>query len=195
MEELRTKLDELTKNLINSLEEYPFESLKDILLIQILFSAICFIFKKGNLILNLILFLIAISLYIILKNKIEDEESNQKSLIYAKLSLIIFTISIANGFIFNAEEKIHNLNPNATSRGLVLIFLIDTMILLMFLLIFSNEHVKSKILEFHQAEIKNIFKKETGEEGIKPGDAVIGYSIDDGKPVVLPLNDRYLSTC
>ena len=75
--------------------------------------------------------------------------------------------------------------------SIMLVFLVDVMILLLSLVLFMSENVNEKINEFHNKSTKSLFGIEEEEE-IKPGDAVIGYTLEDNKPVILPLKDRYL---
>lgn len=192
MEDLKEKLDILLTEIRESLNKTPFKSLRIAFLIQLVLSLTFFIFKVKSFFLNLMPFLLTASVYIMTKNNIKNEKENKNSLLFAKSSFSILVLSIVNGFIFKIEKKMLSLNPNANSGGFIIILLVDIMVLSALLILFLSEFVKNKSLQFHEADIKTFFKKGGGEEEIKPGDAVIGYSIEDNKPVILPLNDRYL---
>lgn len=158
---------------------------------QIILSLTCILLKKSNLLLHLIPFSLIISMYIALKDHAKSDKDKNLSLLFAKVSTVAFLLSFANNGILNVGSKFATVNPSIMKTSVVLVFLVDIMIILLSLVVLMSENINEKINNFHNTSTKTLFGIEEEEE-IKPGDAVIGYTLEDNKPVILPLKDRYL---
>lgn len=160
-------------------------------IIQAILLATCILLKKSSLILHLIPFSLIFSMYIGLKDFAQNDSDKNLSLILTKVSFVVFILSSANNSLLNLGNKFATVNPSLMKTSIMLVFLVDIMILLLSLVLFMSETVNEKINEFHNKSTKSLFGIKEEEE-IKPGDAVIGYTLDENKPVILPLKDRYL---
>lgn len=161
------------------------------LIIQIVLFLTCIVLKSSNLILHIIPFSLILFMYITLKDYAKSEKDKNLSLTIAKISSIFMLLAVANNSILNLTNKLATTNPNATTTSTILIILVDAMISLFILAMLINDTINEKINEFHNKNTKSFMGIEEEEE-IQPGDAVIGYTLDDNKPVILPLKDRYL---
>lgn len=159
---------------------------------QIILFLTCILLKKSNLLLHLIPFSLIISMYIALKDYAKNDKDKNLSLLFTKVSLVIFLLSFLNNGILNTGSKFATINPSIVKTSTVLVFLVDIMIILLSLVVLMNENFNEKINTFHNTSTKTLFGIKEEEEEIKPGDAVIGYTLEDNKPVILPLKDRYL---
>lgn len=124
------------------------------------------------------------------KDIVKNPKEKDKSLTLLKASSVVFITAMINDFIFSALNKISN-NPEALKEILVVMILIDITVVLFAVSFLVNETISEKIKVLHDTNTKSLLQKDKEEE-IHPGDAVIGYGIEDDKPVILPLKDRYL---
>lgn len=176
---------------IKPLSEHYINILSFTAIIQIILFLTCILLKKSNIMLHVVPFSLIISMYIILKDYAKDEKHKNFSLTLAKLSSVFVLLGIANNAILNMANKLSVLNPDIMNSSVILIFLVDAMIALFVLALLVNDTINEKIIQFHNQNTKSLIGIEEEEE-IKPGDAVIGYTLDTNKPVILPLKDRYL---
>lgn len=181
----------IIEKLIKPVSEHYLQIIGVASIVQSVLFFTCIILKKSNLILHMIPFLVIASVYVMFKDYVKNDKKKNISLAIGKVSLVVFILSTANNLILNVFNKLSVVNPNVLDSSIILVFLIDIMIILFSLALFINDAVSEKISEFHNKDLRGVLGSEEEEE-IKPGDAVIGYSIDNGKPVILPLKDRYL---
>lgn len=160
-------------------------------IIQIILFLTCIILKKSSLILHLLPFSLILFMYITLKDHAKNEKEKNLSFTIAKVSTTVMILAFANNIILSIANKLVNINSNALSTSGVLIMLVDAMIALFILAMLMNDTLNEKLNEFHNRSTKSFLGMEEEEE-IMPGDAVIGYTLEDNKPVILPLKDRYL---
>lgn len=183
---------------MNNLEKYMkplsekyFTVISFTTIIQVILFLTCFILKKSSLILHIIPFSFVLFMYITLKDYAKSDKEKNISLTITKASCVIMILAFANNGILSVINKLANTNPNALSTSNILILLVDTMLILVALAAFMHNTLNEKITEFHNKSTKSFLGGEE-EEQIMPGDAVIGYTLEDNKPVILPLKDRYL---
>lgn len=176
---------------IKPLSEHYLNILSFTAIVQVILFLTCILLKKSNIMLHIVPFSLIISMYIMLKDYAEDEKHKNFSLTLAKLSSVFVLLGIANNAILNMANKLSVLNPDILNSSVILIFLVDAMIALFVLALLVNDTINEKIIQFHNQSTKSLIGIEEEEE-IKPGDAVIGYTLDTNKPVILPLKDRYL---
>lgn len=161
------------------------------LIIQIVLFLTCIVLKSSNLILHILPFSLILFMYITLKDYAKSEKDKNLSLTIAKISSIFMLLAFANNGILNLANKLAATNPNVATTSTILVMLVDAMISLFTLAMLMNDTINEKINEFHNKSTKSFMGIEEEEE-IQPGDAVIGYTLEDNKPVILPLKDRYL---
>ena len=159
---------------------------------QVILFLTCILLKRSSLILHIIPFTLIISMYVILKDHAKSDTDKNLSLLLAKVSSVLFLLGIINTGILSVANKLAAINPSIVKTSVVLIFLVDILIILVSLAALMSEPINEKINNFHNTSTKALFSGEEEEEEIKPGDAVIGYTLEDNKPVILPLKDRYL---
>lgn len=171
--------------------EHYISIIKFATITQLILFLTCILLKKSSLILHLIPFSLIISTYAILKDYAKNDSDKNLSLLLTKISFVLFLLGTTNNGILNIGSKFATINPSIMKTSVILVFLVDIMIILLSLVIFMSENINEKINNFHNTSTKSLFGIEDEEE-IKPGDAVIGYTLDKNKPVILPLKDRYL---
>lgn len=160
-------------------------------IIQVVLFFTCILLKRSSLFIHTIPFSLIIFMYITLKDSAKDDKDKDLSLLLTKLSCVVFFLSFANNGILNLGNKVSLINPSLSKASIVLVFLVDAMLILLFLMLSMSERVNEKINNFHNTNTKALLGIEEDEE-IQPGDAVIGYDVETDKPVILPLKDRYL---
>ena len=181
-------------NLIKCISEYYFSIFMSLSCIQFMACFICIILKKSTLIIHITPITILWMIYLYFKDSIDNVKEKNLSFLMLKISTIIFLIASINDGILSIFNKIAVLNPNLIKEATVVIILVDFMTILIALVALLNDTVREKMNLIHNTDTTKLLNKKSkeDEEEIKPGDAVIGYSIEDNKPVILPLKDRYL---
>lgn len=152
-----------------------------------------YLYNKSNLIINILVILIGLGFYLLVKDSVKEAKQKKIGSAIFKINILIYTLLMVNDSIINVFNEIlkdDKLNI-ATMLGM---FNFGLMIL--YIAILNHEEVKEV---FEKIEEINILAKLTGSESeeIKPGDAVLGYEVDENgkktnKPVILPLKDRFL---
>ena len=178
--------------LIKSISKYYFTIFISLTFMQIMMFITCIILKKSAIILHLTPIILLGSLYVLFKDYCKDEKEKNISFTLLKVSTITFILSALNNGILNIFNKLALKNPALAKESFMVIILIDIMVVLFAFAFLLNENISQKLKSIHETNTKDLLDKNNKEEEIKPGDAVIGYNLDDKKPVILPLKDRYL---
>ena len=146
-----------------------------------------FFFHLTNLFLNLVALFSTLILFLFFKDLV-DEKGKLVAVRSFKLSLILVLMNFSNGAMI--ETLADMVQSGRLSSGFLslCVGVMDVIILILSAIILTKPKFKEA---FDAMVAKNFFEEVLGEE-IKPGDAVIGVDVDANKPVVHPLNDRYL---
>lgn len=183
-------LENKNEKLLESISQNYFNLFLSLTNIQFVIFFVCLILKKSNSILHITPMTLLWCLYIMFKDIVKNPKEKDKSFTLLKASSVIFITGMINDFILSVLYKISS-NPTTVKEAFVILILIDITVILFSVSILVNETISEKLKILHNTDTKSLLKKEKEEE-IHPGDAVIGYSLDDNKPVILPLKDRYL---
>lgn len=179
-------------NLIKSISEYYFSIFISLSCMQIMAFFICLMLRKSVLFLHVLPITLLWTLYICFKDIIKSEKEKNLSFLFLKIDTVIFFTALINDGILSILNKIAIKNPAIMKESIIVLILVDVMMVLISLALIVNETFASKINIIHETDTKNLLNKTKSEDEIKPGDAVIGYTLDKNKPVILPLKDRYL---
>lgn len=185
---MKDKKDELIK----SISEYYFSIFMSLSCIQFMAYFICVILKKSTLILHVTPITLLWIIYIYFKDVIDNAKEKKLSFLMLKIDTVIFLVALLNDGILSVFNKIAVNNPGLLKEAIIVVLLVDFMTFLISIVALLNDTVKEKLDMIHETDTKNLLSGKSSEEEIKPGDAVIGYGIEDNKPVILPLKDRYL---
>ena len=185
---MKDKKDELIK----SISEYYFSIFMSLSCIQFMAYFICVMLKKSTLILHVTPITLLWIIYIYFKDVIDNAKEKKLSFLMLKIDTVIFLVALLNDGILSVFNKIAVNNPGLLKEAIIVVLLVDFMTFLISIVALLNDTVKEKLDMIHEIDTKNLLSGKSSEEEIKPGDAVIGYGIEDNKPVILPLKDRYL---
>lgn len=147
------------------------------------------VFKNSNIVLSCIVSFLSLAFYLIFKGLVEDKQKAISSFIF-KLELILSLILITNSLLFETLKGLSTFFDFT-----FFIYIIDFGIILVFLVLIVGNKGSSF---FETIDNINVLENIGASSEIKPGDAVIGHSIDlktnkeTSKPVILPLKDRFL---
>lgn len=146
-----------------------------------------FFFQLTNLCLNLLGLMSTLILFLFFKD-LASEKNKAFAVQSFKISFILVLMNLSNGAMIETLSEM--VQAGRLNRGFVSTCLIvmDLVLLVFSIVILTKPKFKES---FEKVVSKNVFEEVLGEE-IKPGDAVIGIDVDTNKPVVHPLNDRYL---
>lgn len=168
--------------------------------VQLNFLIIQLFFNKSNIVLNLLSTIIPIFIILIFKDY-KDVDDEKVSIKFRGMILIGLMLMF-NHILINFFNVLSKSNGNGQFLGILLFF--DIGIIIAFIGLSVQEGIAEM---FEKIETQNYSKNlvETEEEEIKPGDAIIGYEVDlnvksvkypygkkTKKPVILPINDRFL---
>ena len=175
----------------HSLTKQVAENYSTIWLLLLGVHGLCFMagffFRLSSMFLLMVAFIATLLLFILFKDL-----ANEKSKLFAirsfKVSGVLLLINLSNASMLGAMNGM--LKKGQLSPGfMTLCFsVMDIILLVVSIALLSKPKFKES---FDGLVNKNLFDEVLGEE-IKPGDAVIGIDVDTNKPVVHPLNDRYL---
>lgn len=151
------------------------------------------VFKTSNLILNVIVATLSISFYLIFKDIAEDKQKKFGFFMFRLYILILITLFINDSLL----GVLLSISEGSPLKGMTnVLYMLDMGLLVAYIGLSAQEGFKSNINKLNEA---NILAKMSGGdiEEIKPGDAVLGYAVDEnGKttktPVILPIKDRFL---
>ena len=180
------------EDLIRLISEYYFSIFMSLSCIQFITYFICIILRKSSLILHMIPITLLWTTYICFKDVIDNAKEKNLSFLMLKIDTVIFLVASLNNGILSIFNKLAVNNPNLLKEAIVVVFLVDFMTFLIAIVGLLNNTVKEKLNMIHETDTKKLLNGKGQEEEIKPGDAVIGYGLEDNKPVILPLKDRYL---
>lgn len=150
-------------------------------------------FKKSSLVLNIIVTIISISYYLIFKDEAEENQKKIGFVMFNSYLLCLTTLFINDMFI----DILTTISKDTVFKGITkILYMLDFGMLIGFIGLSTQEGFRSNLNKVNDI---NLSAKISGDNAmsIKPGDAVIGYEVNDkGKvtkiPVVLPLHDRFL---
>ena len=150
-------------------------------------------FKKSSLILNVIVSILSIAFYLIFKDGADDKQKKIGFIMFKGHILLLTTLFI-NDTLLGALIAI---SQGTLFKGMAnVLYMLDIGLLIGFIGLSAQEGFKTNLEKLNE---NNILAKISGGdiEEIKPGDAVLGYVVDEnGKttkiPVILPLKDRFL---
>ena len=154
-------------------------------------QTLCFIagffFHLTNLLLNLIGLLSTLVLFLFFKDLASEKDKLFATRTF-KSSFTLVLLNLSNGAMIETLSDMIQTGRLSTGFLTTCLIIMDTVLVVLFIAILTKPKFKEL---FEKLSEKNIFEEVLGEE-IKPGDAVIGIDVDTNKPVVHPLNDRYL---
>lgn len=150
-------------------------------------------FKKSVLFLNILVAILSISFYLIAKDGAEDKQKSIGFFVF-KVQILALTILFVNDALLGVLLAI---SQDTLFKGMAnVLYMLDAGLIIGFIGLSAQEGFKSNLQKLHETNI--LAKMSGGEtEEIKPGDAVLGYEVDENgkvtkKPVILPLKDRFL---
>lgn len=185
-------MNENKENLIKSISEYYFTIFLSLSGIQLTVFLLCLILKKSILILHITPITLLWVLYLAFKDSIPKQKEKDLSFLLLKIDTLIFMIALVNNGILSALNAVAQNSPFIFKESSMVLILVDVMIVLVTLALVMNETFKEKMNVLHETDTSKLINKEANDVQIKPGDAVLGTDLKTGKPVVLPLKDRYL---
>lgn len=180
------------EDLIELISEYYFSIFMSLSCIQLMAYFMCIILKKSVLILHIVPITLLWMIYICFKDTTKNEKEKNRSLLMLKIDTLIFVTAFLNNGILSLANKMALHNPKLIKESIIIIVLVDIMTFLISIALMVNDTFNEKIKVLHETDTKSLLNKKSQEEEIKPGDAVIGYDLENNKPVILPLKDRYL---
>lgn len=146
-----------------------------------------FLLKKSFFIIQVIAIALYFFLYILFKDKAEDSAKSLGMTLF-KVGLLIFSLTTINHIFLGGIEKVTDTELRA---GLTKVMLFtDLAVVIGIFGLFKKENIEDFFEKTKETSV--IEWLSGGEDEIQPGDAVLGTDIDTGKPVRLPLKDRYL---
>lgn len=185
-------MKEKKDDLIKSVSEYYFSIFMSLSCMQFMAFLICLMLKKSVLFIHILPITLLWMLYICFKDSVENKKEKNKSFLMLKIDTIVFTIAFLNDGILSILNKITMNTPLVFKESTVILILVDIMMILLFIALFVNDTFNQKMNLLHETDTRGLLDKKSTEEEIKPGDAVIGNDLNTGKPVILPLKDRFL---
>ena len=146
-----------------------------------------YFFHLTNLVLNGIALLATLVIFLLFKDLV-SEKIQLVGANFFKFGLVLSIINLSNGAMVDSLGDL--VRQGRLSGGVLTLCmtLMDVILLIFGIVILTKPKCKEA---FDSLLAKNFYQEVLGEE-IKPGDAVIGIDVDTKKPVVHPLNDRYL---
>ncbi|MFI3211378.1 MAG: type IV secretory system conjugative DNA transfer family protein, partial [Peptostreptococcaceae bacterium] len=150
------------------------------------------LFKVSSLTFAVIFSTFTVIIYLKYKD-IASEGVNKLYFTSLKIIMPLISMLIINGLFLTFVRNVSRDNLLAVGG---LCIMMDIIIIGGFLMLYSQEELMNNLKVLHEKKLGSTNSIENDEE-IQPGDAVLGYAIDeDGKstkkPVILPLKDRFL---
>lgn len=147
-----------------------------------------FMFKKSIWITHLVAFLL-LGCFALLFKDFAPEKQKKVGFRVFKISLLIFALAMFDHVIVSGLANITNVTLYKKMSNVI--YFLDLAILISSIAFYKNDAVVKGFEGLYEESMLDKILGEPDEE-IKDGDAIIGISIDNKKPVRLPLKDRFL---
>lgn len=142
--------------------------------------------KQSFLTVHIIALVLVLITFTILKDYAEDKERKIGAFIF-KFSAMIGVMALISHFFITGLGKVDSEELRSAMTQVML--LINGGIFLASFGFWKQDAIKEAFDVYMDMKLDDLFKK---DEEILPGDAIMGENIDDKKPVIVPLKDRYL---
>ena len=150
------------------------------------------IFKKSSLLLIGLIVVIPLFLFMVVKDSVDSKNKSKTK--YLKIFLFFIVTLTFNHFVLDFFATLTKGVPGPIAN---IIYMFDFGIIIAFVGLEGQDFYKEVIDNVMKINILEKFNQEDTKEEIKPGDAVIGYKLDEygektNIPVILPAKDRFL---
>lgn len=154
--------------------------------IQLSMYATSLLMKESLFVVHVLALIMTIFAFTVFKDY-ADEKEKRFGASLLKLGILIGIMAIVSHFFFVGMDKVDN--DSLRSSITTVMLLVNLFLLIASFGFWRQESVKEAFDVYLDMKLEDLLRK---EEEIKSGDAVMGKSIDNKKPVIVPLKDRYL---
>lgn len=142
--------------------------------------------KQSNLLLHVFALVIVVIAFTVLKDYAGEKEKKIGATVF-KVSMMVGVMALISHFFIVGMGKVDA--PELRSSITTVMLLINAGIFIASFGFWRQDSVSEAFDVFMDMKLDDLFKK---EEEIKSGDAIMGKNLEDKKPVIVPLKDRYL---
>lgn len=161
--------------------------------LDILLLLIQLIFKRSNLIIVCIISIIPIMYLLLFKDIVDVKKKNSLKVLFY-VYIVFFLLLVLNDIIINMIISIFTRKLISLAN---ILYILDFILVIVSFGLSYQEGIMETIENiFERDYLKNI-NSESDKETPKPGDAILGYKVDEegnvtDEPVILPMKDRFL---
>ncbi|WP_214688459.1 MULTISPECIES: type IV secretory system conjugative DNA transfer family protein [unclassified Exiguobacterium] len=154
--------------------------------IQLTALVVSFMMKESIMFVHLTTFVTSLIAFTVLKDHAGEKEKEFGASLL-KASILIAVMAIVSHFFLSGLNKVGN--EELRSSITTVMMLVNIFLFVSSFGLWRQESVKEMFETYLSTKLLDLFETETV---VQDGDAVIGKDIDDKKPIVVPLKDRYL---
>lgn len=154
--------------------------------IQLSMYVTSLLMKESLLVVHVLALIMTIFAFTVFKDYADDKEKRFGASLL-KLGILIGIMAIVSHFFFVGMDKVDN--DSLRSSITTVMLLVNLFLLIASFGFWRQESIKEAFDVYLDMKLEDLLRK---EEEIKSGDAVMGKNIDNKKPVIVPLKDRYL---
>ena len=187
-EDMKVKVDIRKSPKMKQIGEYYGMINIGLFIFQVNLLLVVFMFKKSIWITHLVAFLI-LSCFSLLFKDFAPEKQKKLGFNIFKISLLIFALAVFDHVIVTGLSHVKDVVLFRKMSNII--YFLDFAILISSIAFYKNEVVVKGFEGIYEDSILDKILGEPDEE-IKDGDAILGISIENKKPVRLPLKDRFL---
>lgn len=159
-----------------------------IFIFQVNMLFVLFMFKKSFLMIHLVAFLLVTFFFLFFKDFTNENQKKLGFKLY-KIAIVIGVMALFDHVVISGLVKIQD--PKLYKSLSKIIYFIDFSVLITSFAVFRNDNFKMFLENIYEISLLDKIIGEQDEE-VKLGDSIIGKDIATGKPVILPLKDRFL---